>query len=204
MSSFFKRSVLGCGSIKNIVEPATLEKLLIHIFYPDESKPNLSNLTKEQQKCVKEYTKRFKITPISKIKENREKSAILKKLIRVGQKKIKKHMTPEVESSSIARASSAETGFASEIPSETLAEIPSNPRSKITNFMTHKPYSSTTKIRKENSPETGFASVPKREPTVDEFLEDPFVYPEWIESINKSGGATRRKKSRARKTRRYL
>ena len=202
MSSF-----LGCGNIKNIVEPAKLEKYLIHNFYPEESKPDLSNLTKEQQKCLKAYTKRFQITPISKIKENPEKSAILKILIRVGRKKAQNKMVPKTTEKlgqSIARASSAETGFASEVPSETLAEIPSKSRSKITNFITHKPYSSTTKIREENSPETGFASVPKREPTVDEFLDDPYVYPEWIKSINKSGGATRCKKSRARKTRRYL
>lgn len=187
MSSF-----LGCRSIKNIVEPAILEKYLIHNFYPDESEADLSKLTKEQQKCVKAYTKRFKITPISKIKINHEKSAILKKLIRVGRGKIKKHIIPEAESSSLARASSAETGFASEVPSETLAEK---------EFMIHKPYSPTTKIRQENSSETGFASVPKREPTVDEFLEDPWVYIDWRTS---KGGSTRRKTKSGRKTRRYL
>ena len=195
---------LGCRSIKNIVEPAILEKYLIHNFYPDEYEVNISKLTKDQKKCLKAYTERFKITPISKITINHEKSAILKRLIRVGRRKIKKHIIPEAESSSLARASSVETGFASEVPSETLAEIPSKPGIKIKEFMIHKPYSLTTKIRQENSPQTGFTSVPKGEPTVDEFLEDPYVYPEWIKSINKSGGATRRKKSRARKTRRYL
>ena len=197
-----------CGSITDVLDQKTFEHFFIHEFYPKEPKSVLSKLTLKQQTCLKEYANEFKKTPISNIKKDPKKTAILKLLIRVGRKKIEKHMIPkpisEVESSSLARASSAETGFASEVPLETLAEIPSKQRSKIKKIMRHKPYSSTTKIRQENSPETGFASVPKREPTVDEFLEDTYVYPEWIKSINKSGGATRRKKSRARKTRRYL
>ena len=57
----------------------------------------------------------------------------------------------------------------------------------------------------ENTEETGFLNTD--EPTVEEVLLNPWVYIAWQISkgrLNKKGGSTRRKKSRGRKTRKYL
>jgi hypothetical protein len=197
--SFFR-----CGKITDVVDQKTIEQHLLHSFYPEKPEVNMTSLNKEQQMCLRKITTKIHKTPVSTLQKDTETQPILKMAIRVARKKITKHMkvkTPSEIAQSIGRESSYETGFASEVPSETLAK--SKPRSKITTHMRHKPYSSTTKIRQENSPETGFASVPKDEPTIDDILNDPFVYREWIDSIKKSGGSTRRKKIRGRKTRRY-
>ena len=202
--SFFKG--LGCKSIDAVVDQRPLKQYLIHEFYPEDDFTPSSNITSEQTSCLKAIANRMKKTPLSQIKTKAEKN-IMQMVIRVGseRKKIKKHMTPKTASEmgqSLERAPSYETGIASEVPSETLAEIEKKPRTKITKTMRHKPYSyNSTKIRRGKSDETGISSVPVGEPTVDDILEDPWVYYDWKAT---KGGATRRKKSRARKTRRYL
>jgi hypothetical protein len=193
-------SFLGCKSIDAVVDQRPFKQYLIHEFYPEEPLPQSSKLTSEQTSCLKAIADKIKKTPLSQIKTNKVETKIMQMVIRVGRKKIKKHMRPKTASEigqSIARASSAETGFASE-PVE-LPSIVERPKPK--SRLTYKPFSHKTTIRREYSPETGIASVPVGEPTVDDILEDPWVYYDWKAT---KGGATRRKKSRARKTCRYL
>ena len=192
-------SFLGCGSSKDVLDQKTFNEYLIHEFYPEEPLPASNSLTPTQMKCLKSIAKELKTTPLSDIKGDKDKSKILKLLIRVGREKIKRKMVPKTASElgqSIARASSSETGFASE-----PVDLPSVSRPKHKSRLIHKPFSHNTTIRKTGSPTSGFSSVPEGDPTIDEILEDPWVY---IDLKTSKGGSTRRKTTSGRKTRRYL
>lgn len=194
-------SFLGCKSIKGVLDQKTFNEYLIYEFYPEEPLPASNSLTPTQMKCLKSIADKLKTTHLSKIKKDPKKSIILKMLIRVGRKRIKKKMVPKTTEElgqSITRASSSETGFASEpVELPSISEQRPKPKSRLT----YKPFSHNTTIRRTGSPETGFASVPEGDPTVDEILEDPFVYIDWKTS---KGGSTRRKTKSGRKTRKYL
>ena len=194
-------SFLGCGSIKGVLDQKTFKKYLIHEFYPEEPLPASNSLTPTQMKCLKSIADKLKTTHLSNIKKDPKKSNILKLLIRVGRKKIEKKMVPKTTEElgqSIARASSSETGFASEpVELPSVSEQRPKPKSRLT----YKPFSHNTTIRKTGSPTSGFSSVPEGDPTIDEILEDPWVYIDWKTS---KGGSTRRKTKSGRKTRRYL
>jgi hypothetical protein len=180
----------GCGKISKIFDPSTdhLEEYLIHNFYPtSEPQPEMTELNDSQQKCLMAWANKFHITPISKIKKNKKDTEILKRLLHIGRKKIEQHITP-VKSSMLQRGYSFETGISSNTRSSTISPV----------------HISQATIRRGKSEEEGFSSVPNREPTVDEILEDPWVYFDWQLSNGRvRGGSTRRKKSRGRKTRRH-
>lgn len=144
----------GCGKLSKTYDPL-ISQYLIHHFYPDEPEPEMSELTSTQKECLSKWAQRFHSTPISTIEKNENKTKLLKQLLRVGRKKITKHIQPV-----------------------------------------------KTSLTRQLSSETGFSTDPTDEPTVDEILEDPFVYIDWklLERLKK-GGSTRRKKSSGRKTR---
>lgn len=201
MSYFkYKKPSLGCGGISKISDPLN-QKYLIHHFYPEEPEPDMTGLSDEQRECLSKWATQFYktplskiVTPLSKIKGNTEKTILLKRLLHIGMEKIKNHIQPvsvsELKNTAKNDPSGFETGINPEFRNSTLTPIDIN-ISKI----------------KGNSPEEGISIS---EPTVEEFLEDPNSYIKWqiklgrLDKKSKKGGSTRRKKSRGRKTRKYL
>ena len=181
----------GCGKISKIFDPSTddLEKYLIYNFYPtSETAPEMTKLNDKQKECLRKWVNKFHITPISQIIKNKKNTELLKKLLHIGREKIKKHIEP-VKIPTLERGNSFETGIPSGIRSSTMVPVSY----------------SESKLGRGKSEEDGFPSVPDREPTVDEILDDAYVYIDWQLSKGRRllrGGSTRRKKSRGRKTRR--
>jgi hypothetical protein len=183
---------LGCGKISNVIDPLTVQKYLIHHFYSDEPEAEINKLTDKQKKCLDRWANKFHVTPLSQIKKNEKNTKLLKTLLHIGMEKFKNHIQP-IKASAINRSDSSElsSGIEPKFRKSSLLEPLPNEASKI---------------GKESSAEEGF-SFQTGEPTVDDILKDPWVYFDWQISqgrLNKKGGSTRRKKSRGRKTRKYL
>jgi hypothetical protein len=182
---------IGCGNILKISDPS-VEKYLIHHFYPDEPESEIE-LSEDDQKCLNDFANKFHITPISQLKKDTSKTKLLKKLLHIGMTKIQNHIQPvdikELKNKPGNDVHGFKTGFEHKVVLKAHLEP--------VNISTTKDYKSF---------QTGISLSDSDEPTVEEVLLNPWIYIEWQISkgrLNK-GGSTRRKKSRGRKTRKYL
>lgn len=184
MSSF------GCGKISKISDPLK-QQYLIHHFYPDEPDPE-NELTDEQKECLSKWANKFHVTHLSVIKKDPKKTDLLKKLLHIGMEKIKNHIQPvsPYYLKNTVRYHDKQnnvSGFDDRLLRQKMEPV------KISTLEDY------------TSLESGISDSNMEEPTVEEVLLNPFIYIEWqISQGRLKGGSTRRKKSRGRKTRKYL
>ena len=76
-----------CGSPNGKITDPNEMKIFIHEFFDEEEQPSIE-VGKEVRKCLKEYSDKFKIIPLSEIIKDENKTEQLKKLLQIGKKRL--------------------------------------------------------------------------------------------------------------------